>query len=104
MFRSVCPRSLIALTGGAQQHLPSRANVGSLKMCIPPADLCLFLNPLPVQGNQQYLPARLDVNAPDLYLPTVSLWTYIIGVLLMRLLQHKYKPDLMYTTVSGTPV
>ena len=30
----------------------------------------------------------------------MSLWTYIIGVLLMRLLQHKYKPDLMYATVS----
>lgn len=53
----------------------------------------------PDQGSQQYLPPRLDSNSPDLYLPVTSLWTYIIGVLLLQLVQHKYKPDLMYSTV-----
>ena len=54
-----------------------------------------------VQGGQQFMPPRLDVHSPDLYLPLMALWTYVIGVLLLQLAQHRYKPDSMYSMVRG---
>ena len=53
-----------------------------------------------MQGGQRFLPPRLDVHSPDLYLPVMGLWTYVIGVLMLQLVQHKYKPDSMYALVG----
>jgi hypothetical protein len=57
-----------------------------------------------VQGGQTFLPPRADINSPDLYLPVVSVWTYIIIVCALSLADEKYKPDLMYSTVWSTCV
>jgi len=54
--------------------------------------------PEQVQGVHKFRPPRVDVNAPDMYLPLMSLWTYVIAVCAANLLHHKFKPDLIYST------
>jgi len=52
----------------------------------------------PDQSNQHahFLPPKADVNSPDLYIPTMALWTYVVGICFTHLLGHSYKPEVMY--------
>ena len=68
----------------------------------PPCTYPSLHLPFPVQSGQSFQPPRTDVNSPDLYIPLMSMWSYVIGICALQLLHHKYKPDLVYSTVSNT--
>lgn len=58
--------------------------------------------PEQIQGAQKYRPPRYDVNAPDLYIPLTAVWTYIIFVSIHQVVMGKFKPDIMYHTLSSS--
>lgn len=54
-----------------------------------------------ISGGHKFLPPRQDVNAPDLYVPFMAAWTYCILVGIASLASGKFKPDIVYNTVSS---
>jgi len=58
-------------------------------------------SPEHLSGGHKYLPPRLDTAAPDLYIPLMALWTYCILMGVVLFASSTFKPDLIYTTVSG---
>jgi hypothetical protein len=54
-----------------------------------------------ISGGHKYLPPRQDVNAPDLYIPVMALWTYCVVVSVALFGTQAFKPELVYSTVSG---
>ena len=49
------------------------------------------------QEGRRYQPPKSDIHSPDLYLPSMSLWSYVVLVCLLQLSQGKYSPESMYS-------
>ena len=56
-------------------------------------------DPVQISGGHRYQPPRKDVFAPDLYIPSMSICTYVVLLGIVQFHHGKFSPEGMYLMV-----